>query len=80
MAKLTGIIQQLEKQRSDVQREVIRLDAAISALRGMNGATRGIGAIKLPTRRISAAGRRRIAEAQRQRWARLRQLKAKKAA
>jgi len=80
MAKLNGIIQQLEKQKNDVQKEVIRLDAAISALRGVNGASRGSVSAFGPKRRISAAGRRRIAEAQRARWARLRQLKGKKAA
>jgi hypothetical protein len=80
MAKLTGIIQQLEKQRSQVQKEVVRLDAAISALRGVNGSSRGVVTSIAPTRRISAAGRRRIAEAQRARWARMRQMKAKKAA
>jgi hypothetical protein len=80
MAKLTGIIQQLEKQRGDAQKEVGRLDAAISALRGVNGTSRGVATGFAPKRRISAAGRRRIAEAQRARWAKVRQMRSKKAA
>jgi hypothetical protein len=61
MANLTGIIKQLEEERS-------RIDQAIQVLRGVaspHGARR-------PKRTMSAAARRRIAAAQRARWAKVR--------
>jgi hypothetical protein len=79
MANMNVVISQLERQRKQAQQELSRLDAALSALRGLNGSSRtggrGFSAMGRPRRKISAAGRRRIAEAQRARWAKLRQQK-----
>jgi len=67
MANLTTITRQLRDERNRVQRELERLDAAISALARLD--SRGAG--RRPRRRMSAAARRRIAAAQRARWAKL---------
>ena len=71
MINLNEIVTQLESERD-------RINAAIAALKGMGGktqATKGIAVVK-PQRKMSAAGRKRIAAAQRARWAKI---KAKKA-
>jgi hypothetical protein len=67
--EIPGIISRLERQRTALER-------AISALREMEGvqATAKAGTAASPARgprksRLSAAGRRRIAEAARKRWA-----------
>jgi hypothetical protein len=64
MTNIKSIIKQLELERN-------RIDSAIQALRGVtsrNGATR-------PGRTLSAAARRRIAAAQRARWAKVKAAK-----
>ena len=64
MANLQGIVQQLKQERD-------RLDAAIRALASLDGAggpTRRAGS---PRRTLSAAARRKIAAAQRARWAKI---------
>ena len=67
MANLAGVVQQLRKERDQAARTVERLNAALSALNG------GSYGRRTGTRRkISAAGRARIAAAQRARWARVR--------
>ena len=67
MANLAGVVQQLKKERDQASRTVERIDAALAAL---NGDSYGR---KAGTRRkISAAGRARIAAAQRARWAKMR--------
>ena len=66
MANLAGVVQQLRKERDQAARTVEQLDAALAALNG--GSYRSTA-----TRRtISAAGRARIAAAQRARWAKVR--------
>ena len=65
MANLVGVVQQLQQERARAAREVECLDAALAALNGSHGewtGTRG---------RMSAAGRARIAAAQRARWAKV---------
>jgi len=65
MADLAGVVQQLKKERDQAAMVVERLDAALAALNGVGR--------KTGTRRtISAAGRARIAAAQRARWAKVR--------
>ena len=66
MADLAGVVQQLRKERDQAASVVKHLDAALAALSG--GSDRG----RTATRKISAAGRARIAAAQRARWARVR--------
>ena len=62
----------LKKQLKQVKVTVSRLDQAIRVLELGRGAIRRGGRA---TRKISAAGRRRIAAAQRARWRKLRLLK-----
>jgi hypothetical protein len=68
MSNLSQIVNNLEAQRRQAQAEVQRLDAALSALRGLGGKGRGAGAGRA-RRVLSVAARRRIAAAQRARWA-----------
>ena len=64
---MAGVVQQLRKERDQAARTVEQLDAALAALDGDSYGGR-TGA----RRKISAAGRARIAAAQRARWARVR--------
>jgi hypothetical protein len=65
MTKLAGVDRQLRKERDQAAMAVERLDAALAAL-GAVGKKTGV------RRTISAAGRARIAAAQRARWAKAR--------
>jgi hypothetical protein len=65
MANLAGVVQQLQRERDQAAKVVESLDAALAAL---NGGSYGRG----NRRHLSAAGRARIAAAQRARWARVR--------
>src|SRR5512146_590194 len=79
MANLNRALQELRQERNRAEREVERLDDAISLLEGLTGRNhagrpaRGRRTARMgrPRRRMSAAGRRRIAAAQRARWAKL---------
>lgn len=66
MATLAGVVQQLRRERDRAAETVEQLDAALAALTGVSGKRTGA------RREISAAGRARIAAAQRARWARVR--------
>ena len=70
MTSLRGIVlvvSQLRKKRGNLVNELRHVDAAISVLGKLNG---GKTEVK-PTRTISASGRKRIAAAQRARWAKV---------
>lgn len=70
MANLTGILQELETARGKLQNELSSIESAIAALQGNNGASRSTtGNSTRPRRFMSVAARRRIAAAQRARWA-----------
>jgi hypothetical protein len=72
MANLSAVVQQLKRERANAQRVVGRLDAALKALRPL-----GTGnPVSRPRRKMSAAARRKIAAAQRARWARVKKQKA----
>jgi len=71
MANLSQMVSELQAQRRQARRELDRLDAAISALQrvdGGNGLGRNPGN-RRPKRIMSIAARRKIAAAQRARWA-----------
>jgi hypothetical protein len=72
MLNLSNVLSQLQAQRKQVQSDLSRLDAAISALRGSD-TSNGSGTIRVassrPRRTLSAAGRRAISLAQKARWA-----------
>ena len=80
MANLSRALNELRQERSRAKREVARLDEVISVLRGLVGGNhpgrpaRGGRTARMgrPRRRMSAAGRRKIAAAQRARWAKAR--------
>ena len=84
MSNLAHVVEQLKKERNQALRRIEQLDEALKALGGV-GALRGT-----PTRRghaqasgakprtMSAAGRRRIAAAQRARWAKWKAAQRKK--
>jgi len=80
LANLTGILQELEATRGKLQRELSSIESAIAALqRGNGGRAVGRSAIR-PQRFMSVAARRRIAAAQRLRWAKWKAAKKKAAA
>jgi hypothetical protein len=72
MVNLADVLKGLTTQRKNLRQELDRLDTAIGALTGLsgrgskNGRSSDAGA---PRRRMSVAGRKRIAAAQRARWA-----------
>ena len=70
MTNLTGVIRQLQKERQRVHGEMERLNAALAAL-GSLGSLEGSKRSFAPKARrpMSAAARKRIATAQRARWA-----------
>ena len=80
MANLGQMLEQLREERSRSKEELDRLDGAIAAFEKLVGTNRR-GAPRGPRakRRFSAATRRRMAKAQKARWAKLRQRAATKA-
>lgn len=71
MANLNNVVTSLRAEYSRLQSEVQRVKKALDALGGATGAP----AAKRPKRVLSAEARRRIAEAQRKRWAKVRKTK-----
>jgi len=82
MAKLALALRQLREERNRAQQQVHKLDQAIAVIQGLVGrnglpaVTRSAG----PKRVMSAEARRKIAAAQRARWAKFRAKREKKAA
>jgi hypothetical protein len=78
MAKtlIDTVVKELKRERNRLENELHRVTAAITTFGSvfMNG-TKGARAAKRKKRIISAAGRRRIAAAQRARWAKVRAAK-----
>src|SRR5580692_511792 len=68
MGNLTNALQQLRAERREVQLQVEKLDQAISVIESLNGSGASRRANR-PTRIISAASRRKMAQAQKARWA-----------
>jgi hypothetical protein len=66
---LTSIVNELRAEKTNLVNQLQHVDTALSALSNLNG---GASATK-PGRTISAASRRRMARAQRARWAKARQ-------
>jgi len=61
---LDSVVTQLKQQRTSLVDELKHVDTALSILGKLNGSR--------PTRTLSAAARKKIAAAQRARWARVR--------
>ena len=68
MGNLTNALQELRAERKQAQLQVEKLDQAISVIESLNGSGT-LGKSDQPTRVISAASRRKMAQAQRARWA-----------
>jgi len=77
--ELSGTVRALKVERTQVQRELSKLDKAISVLDDLSGANsvtpNGTG----PKRTLSAAARNKIAKAQKLRWAKIKKARATKA-
>ena len=71
MANLESALQQLRAERREAQLHVQKLDQAISVIESLNG-TGTSRSTNQPKRIISAASRRKMALAQRARWAAVR--------
>jgi hypothetical protein len=71
MGNLTSALQQLREERKQAQSHLEKLDQAISVIESLNG-PRMVQQANQPTRVISAASRRRMARAQKARWAKAR--------
>jgi hypothetical protein len=82
MSNLTKVVQRLKKERDQAQKRVEQLDEALKALTGLGarGAARRHSTAKTSGKRrtLSAAARKRIAAAQRARWAKLKAAKGAK--
>jgi hypothetical protein len=71
MGNLGSALQQLRAERKQAQLQVEKLDQAISVIESLNGFGT-LGIINQPGRIVSAASRRKMARAQRARWAKAR--------
>jgi hypothetical protein len=74
MSNLTQVVQRLQKERGQLQGRIEQLDEALKALTGLGGVPgnarrRGPAQAHGKRRTMSAAARKRIAAAQRARWA-----------
>jgi hypothetical protein len=84
MSNLAHVVQQLRKERNQAQRRIEQLDQALKALTGLGGLrgnAPGVGRThksRLKRRTMSAAARKRIAAAQRARWAKWKAAQRKK--
>jgi hypothetical protein len=72
MGNLANALQELRAERKQAQLQVQKLDQAISVIESLNGVGT-LGKSNQPTRVISAASRRKMAQAQRARWAKARE-------
>ena len=73
MPNIDKVVKSLVSEQRNLQSKLSQVEAAISALRGMSQNSRSIGI--RPKRVLSVAARRRIAAAQRARWAKYKQQK-----
>ena len=79
MANLHRVFRQLKQERKRAQKELKHLDEAVSAFRKLVGkaghrvAARTEQTVRRVRRKLSAAARKKIAAAQRVRWAKLKQ-------
>jgi len=72
MGNLNNALQELRAERKQAQSQVEKLDQAISVIESLNGSGT-VSQANQPTRIISAASRRKMAQAQRARWQKARE-------
>jgi hypothetical protein len=70
--ELSSAVKMLQGQRAQVQKELVKLDKAIAVLQELNG-TDSTPSQNGKKHTLSAAARRKIGEAQKARWAKVRQ-------
>jgi len=75
--ELAGTIKMLQGQRLEMQKELATLDKAIAVLSKLSG-TNSSPSPTVTKRTMSAAARRKIAKAQKARWAKFRQAQGQK--
>ena len=80
MTNIAETVKVLGQERSRMAGQVRRLDDAISVLRKLKGSSLSVIGKSAKKRTMSAAGRRKIAAAQRARWAKWKTRQMKKAA
>jgi hypothetical protein len=75
MSNLKNALQQLREERQQVQVQAEKLDSAIAVLQELVGRNSSgvVRSTTQPQRVVSAASRRKMAQAQRARWAKARQ-------
>jgi hypothetical protein len=78
MLNLTKAIQQLKQERDQARNELDRLDEALTVLGGLAGEKQGSARGRGKRRTMSVAARKRIAAAQRARWAKWKAAQPKK--
>jgi hypothetical protein len=81
MSNLENALHQLQEERKQAQLQVEKLDSAISVLQELVGrnSSRVARSTNHPQRIVSAASRRKMAQAQRARWAKARQSQSERA-
>ena len=72
--ELSSAVKMLQGQRAQVQKELVKLDKAIAVLQELNG-TDSTPSTNGKRHTMSAAARRKIAKAQKARWAKVRAAK-----
>lgn len=74
MSNLESALQQLREERKEAEKQIERLDIAIGAMESVvkRGKSTATAHIKRRGRVLSAASRRRMAQAQKARWAKAR--------
>jgi hypothetical protein len=72
MGTLRNALEQLREERKQMQSQMQKLDQAISVIESLNASV-PVRQTNHPTRIISAASRRKMARAQRARWAKVRE-------
>jgi hypothetical protein len=81
MADLKGALRDLRKERTRISAQLGRIDEVIAGLEGLTGRKSSGGAGRTGVKRVlSAAARKRIATAQKLRWAKYREKQGSRAA
>ena len=78
MANFSRVLHELEQEQKRIEAELQQINHAINALRGVS--SNGKRSSGSGRRTLSAAARRRIAQAQKARWAKWKAQRSKKAA
>lgn len=78
MLNLTEAVRQLKQERDQARKNLEQLDRALKVLSGLTGLGRGFARGQKKRRTMSTAARKRIAAAQRARWAKWKAAKSRR--